>query len=149
MVFVINFVAVFIYYILIKQVMKNKDVSDKVFIWIATIHAILFRIITCPFQVDDAERYVDAYAYISEMTFNEAVLSLNYYTPWGQILFFNWLLSVLSNLPIFLFISASIISVGGVMLYYKKTSYALLVTINMIIIYLVLQYLVFLWLYWE
>lgn len=88
MVFVINFVAVFIYYILIKQVMKNKDVSDKVFIWIATIHAILFRIITCPFQVDDAERYVDAYAYISEMTFNEAVLSLNYYTPWGQILFF-------------------------------------------------------------
>lgn len=136
MVFVINFVAVFIYYILIKQVMKNKDVSYKVFIWIATIHAILFRIITCPFQVDDAERYVDAYAYISEMTFNEAVLSLNYYTPWGQgFVFFNWLLSVLSNLPIFLFISASIISVGGVMLYYKKTSYALLVTISMYLIY--------------
>lgn len=136
MVFVINFVAVFIYFILIKQVIKNKVVSDKVFIWIVTLHAILFRIITCPFQVEDAERYVDAYVNISEMTFNEAVLSLNYYTPWGQgYVFFNWILSVFSDLPILLFVGASIISVGGVMFYYKKTSYALLITISMYLIY--------------
>lgn len=135
MVFLVNFIAVFIYYYLIRFSFRDKEVSDKVFLWIVTIHAIIFRIITCPWEVDDAERYIDAYLDISDMSFKDAFLSLNYYTSWGQgYVLLNWLLSIISDKAIWLYVIVSIISVGGVMSFYNKTSYVLLVTISMYLI---------------
>ena len=106
--------------------------------------AILFRIIACPLEVDDAERYIDAYINISDMSFKEAFLSLNYYTSWGQgYVLLNWLLSLFSDKAIWLYVIVGIISVGGVMSFYDKTSYVLLVSISMYLLYPMMYYLGF------
>lgn len=134
MIYLLNLFFVPIYYILIKVFCPNKCRSGQLFIRIVGLHAILFRILADPYNYYDSENYAYAFDLIKGMSFQEAVLSINPYTEWGQAyVFLNWLLSRIYSSPSILFIFLGIVNVGVVLWFFEKYSYKYL---NTVVIYL-------------
>ena len=136
MTYLINLLTVPIYYFFLRVYMGSRQKAYSLFIWIVAIHAILFRALSNPLNTPDGKSYDDAFKDLANWTFSETVLTVNYYTEWGPaFLCWNWLVSRLSPTSDLFFILTSIVSVGGVMWFYKKTSYALLLTVFIYLLY--------------
>lgn len=129
MTYLINFLLVPLYYFVLWLTLPRRDVI-KAFLWIVAIHAILFRALANPYNYVDTVNYTNAYLDISGWNLSHTVVDENQYTIWGRgYLFYNWLLSRLSADPKILFVVSSVVAVGGVMLYYKRTVYTVLAPI--------------------
>lgn len=135
MTYLINFLLVPFYYVIIREV-AGKSKCKKWFFLVVTIHAILFRALANPYIYVDTEGYADAFRNISTMSLKEAILSPNYYTSWGVgYIFINWLISKFTLETTHMFIFMSVVSVGGVILYYYKSSYAYLTAVLFYLLY--------------
>ncbi len=134
-----NLLLVPLYYLIIRQTNKDRRKADNFFLKVVCLHAILFRSLADPFNYTDTVNYAQAYEDISGMTFAESLTCP--YISWGLgYVVLNWLLSRISSDPHFLFIVLSIVTVGGVMCFYKKTSYAYLLTVLFYLTYPMLYY---------
>lgn len=128
MFYLINLLLVPIYWFIINRHTRDKLKKRDRFFKVVFVHAILFRSLANPYNYVDVEGYAIAYENIAKYNLTEALTSI--YSAWGVgYVVFNWLLSRISEDPSVLFIVMSVMSVGGVMLFYKKTSYALLPSI--------------------
>lgn len=144
MIFLINFLIIIIYHFLTRLFFRKKEISDNVFFCLAFLHVLIFRIVTCPSQIEDVNRYIDAFYIISDQSFNESVLSVNYYSSWGQgYVFYNWIIAKFFQSSFWLFSLSSVIAVGGVLLIYKRTSYNITISILMFLIYPMMYYMGF------
>lgn len=136
MIYILNFFAVFVYYFFVKVLCKNKGIKDKCFGIIVSVHAILFRILSNPFDFADTMRYADAYTEISDFSFQEVAFSFHEYTVWGQgYAIINWLISRLSLDYNYYFVIIGLFITGGTMWFYRKTSYSLLLTATLFFLY--------------
>jgi len=137
MIYLINLLAIPLYYLLIRMQSTKKENATAVFFFVVFIHAMLFRALANPYNYqEDTFLYAEAFRTIREMSFYETVFSIHYYTHWGQLfLALNWLLGVFFSDPAILFVVVSVLTVGGTMWFYKKTSYALLTTVLLYLMY--------------
>lgn len=140
MVYLNNLLLVPLYYFALFCFLPAKQVR-KYFFLLVTIHAVLFRALSNPYDYVDTARYAEAFQIISEMSFKKAVLSVNYFTEWGQgYVALNWIIGQYTDNPIFLFIVLAALSVGGVILYYYKTSYTPLLSVLFYLLYPMMYY---------
>lgn len=129
MVYLFNLLMVPLYYWILR-LMSNRQKANELFMWIVALHAILFRALANPNNYVDAPNYFRAYRIVSGWSLKHTVLDMNVYTNWGRgYLLYNWALSRLTDDPKMLYIVASVIAVGGVMIYYKKTLHTVLTPI--------------------
>lgn len=141
MFYLLNLIAVPIYYLLC-MALFCKHKANNVFITIACIHAILFRCFANPLNYVDTEGYAKAFAYLGEISLQESLTSV--YSSWGiGFVILNWILSKFSTNYMVLFTFLSVVSVGGVFWFYKKTSYAFLITVLFYLSYPMLYYMGF------
>jgi len=132
MFYLFNLLLIPIYYTLISGLRKKN--RDTYFFLFLGIHVILLRALANPFNYVDTDGYAYAYSSIAEMSLAEAMSSQ--YMLWGiGYVFINWVLSRISEDPMLLFIFISIITVGGVVWFYKKTSYSPLSTALIYVLY--------------
>lgn len=135
MIYLLNFLLVPLYYFVIRAFFSKKK-ADRVFFVTVAIHAVLFRALANPYVYTDTQGYSYAFESIATMNFKEAVLSVNYWSRWGQgYVAFNWLISRFTHDPRYLFVVLSILSVGGVMLFYRKISTTPLLTVMLYLLY--------------
>lgn len=135
MTYLINFLLVPVYFLLINTVFGKKR-TKKIFFIVVTLHAILFRALADPYVYPDTEGYALAFQNIAEMSFSDAVLSVNPYIEWGPgYLALNWIIAQFTKDPAALFIVLSVLSVGGVMLFYYKTTETPLITVLFYLLY--------------
>lgn len=136
MIYLINILAVPIYYYFIKATIHNKKKASNYFFLVVALHAILFRALANPYVYPDTQRYTYAFEYIAGMKFKEMAFSIIQYSEWGiGYLTLNWIIGQLTHDATYLFIVLSVISVGGVMLYYYKSSYTPLLTVVLYLSY--------------
>lgn len=136
MVYLVNLLLVPCYYCFIRLILHNRRWIHEVFFLIISLHAILFRALANPYVYPDTRGYTEAFQYICNWDFKEAVMSINYYSVWGQgYVALNWLICRFTEDPMYLFITLAILSVGGVMLYYKKTAYVPLLSVMLYLSY--------------
>jgi len=134
MIYLLNFLLVPLYYSIIRAIFPNKN-ADRIFFITVAIHAVLFRAMANPYVYVDTQGYSYAFENIATMSLKEAVL-LSHWSNWGQgYVALNWLISRFTQDPRYLFVVLSILSVGGVMLFYRKTSETLLLTIMLYLLY--------------
>lgn len=127
MAYLINLLIIPVYYIIIASAITNTEKRNKLFAIIVCVHATLFRALANPYNYVDTDLYDEGFVTISGMTFQEAILSINYYTHWGQgYLLFNWLLGRITSDSTFLFVTSSILAVLPVIWFYYKASFRLL-----------------------
>ena len=136
MVYLINYLLIPLYYFLILHIVQNAKKAHRYFFILIGIHAVLFRALANPYIYKDTSGYAEAFSLIADMSFDEAVLSFNMFSDWGQgYVALNWLISVFSSDPVYLFIIMAILSVGGVMLFYYKTTETPLLSTMFYLIY--------------
>ena len=137
MFYLFNLLIIPLYYLVIRIISSSKHSANKLFFIAVSIHAILFRALANPYNYqEDTVLYAEGFRAISEMSFSEAVLSLNYYTHWGPLyLALNWVLSLFSSDPTILFVVVSVLTVGMTLWFYYKTSYSLLVSVLLYLMY--------------
>jgi len=136
MIYLINLLLVPIYYFLIKAFSRRKEIVNKLFFIVVGTHAVLFRALADPYVYVDTRGYAAAFSSIQTWSFKEAVLTENYFTNWGQgYVALNWLIGQFTSDPAYLFIVLAIVSVGGVIFYYYKTSYTPLLTVLFYLLY--------------
>ena len=134
MIYLINLLAIPLYYLFITIIYKTKEKRERAFFILFGLHTVLFRVLANPLNYVDTEGYAMAYERISDMSFKEAMTSQ--YVLWGVgYVFLNWLLTRLSSDPMVLFSFISVLSVGGVVWFYKKTSHSLFATGLFYVIY--------------
>ncbi len=139
MFYLFNLLLIPLYYFIIRQSSNDRCRADELFFKIACLHAILFRALADPYNYVDTVVYAEAYEDIGGMTFSECLTC--FYVEWGVgYVALNWLLSRISSDPLFLFTVLSIGTVGGAMLFYRKTSYAYLLTVLFYLTYPMLYY---------
>lgn len=144
MVYLYNLLAVPLYYYIIRINAKNTVNSTKFFYFVVALHAILFRVLANPYNYVDIENYANAFGNIAEMSFNEAVFSFNIYSAWGVgYVALNWVVGQLANNALYLFAITTILSVGGTVYYYKKTSYLSLAPIMLYLLYPMMYFMSF------
>ena len=140
MTYLYNLLLIPLYYFVTYHFFPEK-LARKCFFLIVIIHAVLFRALSNPYDYVDTLGYAEAFGIISEMSFKEAVLSVNYFTGWGQgYVTLNWLIGQWTDNPIFLFVVLATVSVGGVILYYYKTSYTPLLSVLFYLLYPMMYY---------
>lgn len=123
---------------------SNVSRRNRLFIIIVCCHAILFRALANPFNYTDTENYSLAFSDIRDMSFEEAVFSIHYATQWGHgFVILNWIIGQFTSNSLWLFVIISIISVGGIILYYARTSYSLLLTMLLYLMYPMMYYMGF------
>ena len=104
MTYLYNLLLIPLYYFVTYHFFPEK-LARKCFFLIVIIHAVLFRALSNPYDYVDTLGYAEAFGIISEMSFKEAVLSVNYFTGWGQgYVTLNWLIGQWTDNPIFLFL---------------------------------------------
>lgn len=136
MTYLINLLFVPIYYIFIKALAGSKKKTRRPFFIVVTIHAVLFRALANPFNYVDTENYAENFLQISDLSFNDAVLSINIHSSWGQgYVALNWLIGQFTTEPLCLFMVLAIMSVGGVIWFYYKTTYTPLNTMLFYLLY--------------
>lgn len=142
MFYLFNLLLILVYFFLIHESSSNRKKNNELFFKVVCIHAVLFRALANPLNYTDIQVYCSAFENISMMTFPECLTCL--YVNWGVgYVVLNWLLSRISTDPLILFTFLSIATVGGVMLFYKKTSYAYLLTVLFYLMYPMLYYMSF------
>lgn len=137
MAYLINLFFVIIYYFIISDLYRNNiEKRNMCFAIIVGIHAILFRALANPFNYVDTELYDEGFRSISQMTFGEAILQVNFYTEWGTgYVLFNWIISRFTTDSKYLFMLASALSIIPVIWFYFKTSKNLLPTVLIFLLY--------------
>lgn len=137
MVYFLNLIAVPLYYLLIRLKTTDKKSAVALFSIIVSIHAVVFRALANPYNYEeDTVLYADAFRSIRDMSFFDTVFSIHSYTHWGQLyLALNWLLGLFSSNPAILFVVVSVISVGLTIWFYKQTSYTILTSILLYLMY--------------
>lgn len=136
MIYLFNLLLIPIYYFVINATIHNKKKARNYFFLVVALHAILFRALANPYVYPDTQRYTYAFDYIAGMKFKEMAFSINQFTGWGVgYLILNWIIGQLTHDATYLFIVLSVISVGGVMLFYYKTSYTPLLTVVLYLSY--------------
>ena len=134
MTYLLNLIIIPFYYIILSRVITNKEKRYNSFFLIFGIHAVLFRVLANPLNYVDTDGYADAFEIISEMSLSEALTSQ--YVLWGVgYIFVNWFISRFSSDPLILFSFISIVSVSGVIWFYKKTSHSAIATALIYVIY--------------
>lgn len=124
--YLINLILVPLYYLVLRM-MTTKREAYRLFMWIVAIHSILFRALANPYNYVDTRVYASGFKVIGSWTLKHAVIDTNLYTSWGRgYVLYNWLISRLTNDSKVFFFITSVIAVGGIMLYYKKTLYTAL-----------------------
>lgn len=142
MFYLFNLLLVPLYYFIIRGGCSDRRKAESIFFKVACLHAILFRALADPFNYVDTANYAQAYEEIGNMTFLECITCP--YISWGVgYVVFNWLLSKVSVETIFLFTVLTVVTVGGVMKFYSKTSYAYLLTVMFYLMYPMLYYMSF------
>lgn len=135
MTYIINILFVPLYYWLFGLLLPKRK-AELLFVWTFAFHAILFRALAYPFDFVDTANYAKAYLQISSYKFFYAFFEENKYTQWGQgYVALNWLLSRLSRDYMLLFFVISIVSVGCTIWFYAKTSYSILLTGMLYLLY--------------
>ena len=139
MYYLLNLLLIIVYYFFITKIKVNHNKRNKYFINIVCIHAILFRVFANPMNYVDTDGYAYAFEYISTNSLEESVLGV--YSTWGVgYVALNWVLSRISTNPMILFTFLSIVTVGGIILFYKKNSYAYFITILFFLLHPMLYY---------
>ena len=142
MFYLFNLLLIPIYYFLIQKSSSNRQKNNELFFKVVCIHAVLFRVLANPLNYTDTQGYALAFENISKMSFSECLTC--FYVDWGiGYVVLNWLLSRISSDPLILFTFLSVATVGGVMLFYKKTSHAYLLTVMFYLMYPMLYYMSF------
>ncbi len=137
MVYLVNLFIVPVYYLLIRIKSRSKQSATTLFFVVVSIHAILFRALASPYHYEiDAELYANAFRNIKDMSFFETIFTINFYTHWGQLyLALNWFLGQFSTDPAILFIVVAALTVGMTLWFYYKTSYSILTTTLLYLMY--------------
>lgn len=136
-----NILAVVVYYILIYLLIPNRRWRINSFVAFSAVHLVLFHALRDPYIYPDNSTYALAFETISTFSFKETVFQSNPWISWEKgYLALNWLLSNISNNPELLFISVSIFIVAGLIWFYYKTSYMILISILLYMLYGVLFY---------
>ena len=144
MTYLYNLLLIPIYYGILAYSFPNKYKRNKAFAIIVCIHTTLFRALANPYNYVDTEGYSEGFKVISKMSFSEAILSLNFYTHWGQgYLLFNWFIGRFTDDSTYLFILASFLAIIPVIWFYYKTSYKLLLVVLLYLTYPMLYYMGF------
>lgn len=127
MFYLINLLILIIYYFIIVGRDAQSPQKRKRFAIIACIHIVLFRALSDPFSYVDTELYDEGFKSISAMSFEEAILQVNYYTNWGHAyILLNWIIGLFTDNSIVMFITASIIAIVPVVFFYYKSGQKLL-----------------------
>lgn len=126
MIYLINLLLALLYYMVLRLALPRQN-ANQAFWWVVVVHAILFRALANPYNYVDTLNYANAFRTISHWSLKEAVVDTNQYSDWGRgYVLYNWIIGrIISDTKVF-FIITSVLSVAGAMLYYKKTSYAIL-----------------------
>ena len=142
MIYLINLLIIPVYYWLFSFFYKKKEKRNNVFFAVFGIHAILFRALANPLNYVDTEGYALAYSDLAQMSFMDAVNS--FYSMWGLgYVIINWCLTRISNDPMMLFTFVTIVTVGGIVWFYKKTSYFPIATVLIFVLHPMLYYMSF------
>lgn len=135
MIYIINFLLVPLYYGLFRLLLPKRK-AERWFVWTFAVHAIMFRALAYPFDFVDMGSYAKAYHEISGFKFQHALFEENRYTQWGRgYVALNWLLSRLSSDYMTLFFILSVVTVGSAVWFYAKTSYVVLLTVMLYLVY--------------
>ena len=128
MFYLFNLLIIPLYYLVIRIITSNKHSANKFFFLVISFHAILFRALANPYNYqEDTFLYAEGFQSISDMTFSDAVLSVNFYTHWGPLyLALNWVLGRITTDPAILFVVVAFLTVGLILWFYYKTSYSFL-----------------------
>lgn len=150
MAYLINLLLVPIYYNILKGVRKKKAIlqsnktSNLAFIITVCIHALLFRALANPYNYPDGSTYAEGFYYIANMTFQEAILSINIFTHWGTgFLLLSWISSRVVSSFEFFTIVLSILTIVPIFWFYYKTSYKILGVAMLFLIYPMMYYMGF------
>lgn len=137
MTYLINLLAIFLYYVFISNRYQRHPIKrNKIFSIIVCIHIVLFRALANPFNYSDTAGYAAAFDRIRFYTFNEAVLSINYDTAWGQgYVFLNWLIGQFTQESQWLFAIVAFLSITPVVWFHYKTSYRLFLSLFLYLVY--------------
>lgn len=136
MAFLINFLFVPVYYYILNSIISNKKRARLFFFSLVSFHAILFRALANPYVYDDSFRYAYAFEQICGLNLKDIVLSVNAYTEWGiGYLVINWIITQFTHNAQYLFIVVAILTVGGTIRYYYKSTYTPLLTILLYLSY--------------
>ena len=131
-----NILLVIVYYFYIRVAISDKNKANDVFIRIVIVHAVLFRALANPWNYVDSGQYVNGFMDIAKMNINEAFFSINEYSDWGQFyVLLNWVVSRFSENPISLYVVLALVTVGGTLWFYYKTSYTILSTLLLYFLY--------------
>lgn len=144
MVYLYNLLLIPLYYALIAASFPDIKKRNKAFAIVVCLHATLFRALANPFNYVDTEGYADGFVALSNMSFEDAFLSINYYTHWGQgFLLFNWLIGRITQDYTLMFFLASFLAVIPVIWFYYKTSKSLLLPVLLYLTYPMMYYMGF------
>lgn len=136
MAYIATIVIVLCYGIIIKSFHLGKHNCKLLFVIISAIHIMLFHALRNPYIYSDNTGYDIAYNEISFYTMYDVFIGYNAYTYWEVgYKFFNLILSKFSTDSELLFISSSIIIVGGFMRFVYKWSYIPLLSVLLFLLY--------------
>ena len=144
MFYLLNLLIVILYYYLLKIPYRDELQHKKMFAIIVGIHAVLFRALANPFNYVDTEGYSSAFYNIYVMSFKEAVLSINYYSSWGQgYMALNWLVGQFTDEFQWLYAVLSVLSVAPVIWFHYKMSHHMLLSLAIYFTYPMMYYMGF------
>ena len=126
MIYLINLLLVPLYYLVLRMTMPRLK-ANQAFWWVVAVHAILFRALANPYNYVDTDNYANAFRILGNWSLKHTVIDQNAFTDWGRgYLLYSWVVSRFTHEPKTFFFITSIVAVGGVMLYYRKTAYTAL-----------------------
>ena len=141
MAYINSILFVVVVYLLIRLFIFNKSYKSKIFIIITTIYLTLFHALRDPYVYPDNQSYAYAFEVVSTFSFKEALLQMNSWTFWGQgYVFLNWILALFSSRPEILFVTTSIFIVVGMMYFIYKTSYSVVLSVLLWLLYGIMFY---------
>ena len=142
MVYFLNFLAVIVYYVIIKICKKRNN--KKLFFIILSIHAILFRVLSNPYNYVDTLVYANAFENIATSSLKDTLSSTATYIDWGiGYVLLNWIIGQFSHNPQVMFAIMAVIDILPVMFFYYKNSYNSLLPVVIYLIYPMFYYMGF------
>lgn len=114
-----NFLAVIVYYVIIKICKKRNN--KKLFFIILSIHAILFRVLSNPYNYVDTHVYADAFESIATSSLKDTLSSTATYIDWGiGYVLLNWIIGQFSHNPQVMFAIMAVIGILPVMFFITR-----------------------------
>jgi hypothetical protein len=141
MIYLLNLLAVIVYYQLLGVIYGNTQKRKQVFAVIICVHAVLFRALANPFNYVDTGVYAEAFRHFAKWSFQDLIVEENYYTGWGRgYLLWNWLLTKISTDHSTLFIASAVLGVPPVIWFYYKAAPKMLFPILIYLAYPMMYY---------